>query len=67
MIEFLESVSNLQQGLQSFRSMRRTGERKRPQMAAMSNVLTELDVQNLAAHHAQQRTRAVVYVIAPSQ
>ena len=45
----------------------RTGERKSPQMAAMSEVLTEADVQNLAAHYAQQRARAVVYVKVPSK
>ncbi len=45
----------------------RTGARKSPQMAAMSDVLTEEDVANLAAHYARQRARAMVYVIMPSK
>jgi cytochrome c553 len=43
----------------------RTGERKSPQMAAMSNVLTPADVENLAAHYALQKARAIVYVTLP--
>ncbi len=43
----------------------RTGTRKSPQMAAMSDVLTEQDVENLAAHYARQQARAFVYVILP--
>lgn len=45
----------------------RTGARKSPAMAAMSEVLTEADVENLAAHYARQNARAVVYVIVPSK
>jgi cytochrome c553 len=45
----------------------RTGERKSPQMAAMSDVLTEADVENLAAYYARQKARAVVYVILPAK
>jgi cytochrome c553 len=45
----------------------RTGERKSPQMAAMSGVLTEADVENLAAYYARQKARAVVYVILPAK
>jgi cytochrome c553 len=43
----------------------RTGERKSAEMAAMSDVLTEADVENLAAYYARQRARAVVYVTLP--
>jgi cytochrome c553 len=43
----------------------RKGERKSPQMAAMSDVLTEADVENLAAYYARQKARAVVYIILP--
>jgi len=43
----------------------RTGARKSPAMAAMSDVLTEADVGNLAAHYARQKARAVVYVTLP--
>jgi cytochrome c553 len=43
----------------------RTGERKSPQMAAMSDVLTEAEVESLAAHYARQKARAVVYVAVP--
>jgi cytochrome c553 len=45
----------------------RTGARKSPAMAAMSEMLTEADVENLAAHYARQRARAFVYVILPSK
>jgi cytochrome c553 len=45
----------------------RTGERKSPQMAAMSDLLTEADVENLAAYYARQKARAVVYVILPTK
>ena len=44
-----------------------TGARKSPQMAAMSGVLTEEDIANLAAYYARQRARAVVYVTLPSK
>ena len=45
----------------------RTGDRKSPQMAAMSEGLTEADVENLAAYYARQRARAVVYVALPAK
>jgi cytochrome c553 len=45
----------------------RTGERKSPQMAAMSHVLSETDVANLAAYYARQRPRAAVYIFLPSR
>jgi len=45
----------------------RTGARKSPAMAAMSEMLTEADVENLAAHYARQRARSFVYVILPSK
>lgn len=45
----------------------RKGERKSPAMAAMSEVLTEADVENLAAHYARQNARGVVYVTLPSK
>ena len=45
----------------------RTGERKSSQMAAMSNVLTAADVENLAAYYARQKARAVVYVTLPAK
>jgi cytochrome c553 len=41
----------------------RTGVRKSPQMAAMSGVLTEEDIDKLAAYYARQNARAFVYVI----
>jgi cytochrome c553 len=43
----------------------RTGTRKSAPMAAMSEVLTEADVQKLAAYYAQQKARAFVYVTLP--
>ncbi len=45
----------------------RTGARKSPAMAAMSEVLTEADVENLAAHYARQKARAVVYITLPAK
>jgi len=54
-VEYLEKV------LHAYR----TGARKSPEMAAMSDVLTEGDVENLAAHYARQKARTVVYVILP--
>jgi len=45
----------------------RTGARKSREMAAMSGVLTELDVDNLAAHYAGQMARAVVFVPVPAK
>ncbi|MBI3371882.1 MAG: c-type cytochrome [Betaproteobacteria bacterium] len=41
----------------------RTRARKSPPMAAMSDVLAEVDIENLAAHYARQKARAVVFVI----
>jgi len=43
----------------------RTGERKSPQMAAMSDALTDADVENLAAYYSRQKSRSVVYVLLP--
>jgi cytochrome c553 len=45
----------------------RTGKRKSPQMLAMSDVLSESDVDNLAAYYARQHPRAVVYVVLPAR
>ena len=45
----------------------RTGERKSPQMAAMSEALTEADVENLAAYYSHQKARSVVYIILPAK
>ena len=45
----------------------RTGARKSPQMAAMADVLTEQDIEGLAAHYARQKARAVVFVPLPSK
>jgi cytochrome c553 len=36
-------------------------------MAAMSEVLTESDVEGLAAHYARQKARAIVYVVLPAK
>ena len=44
-----------------------TGARKSPQMAAMADVLTEQDIESLAAHYARQKARAVVFVPLPSK
>ena len=44
-----------------------TGARKSVAMAAMSGMLTDADVENLAAHYARQKARAVVYVTLPAK
>jgi cytochrome c553 len=45
----------------------RTGERKSPQMAAMSDGLSKGDVESLAAYYARQKARGVVYVTLPAK
>ena len=45
----------------------RSGERKNTTMAAMADGLTAADVENLAAHYARQKARAVVYVAQPGK
>ena len=45
----------------------RTGARRSPAMAAMSAVLSEQDVEKLAAHYARQQPRAFVYMIVPTK
>jgi cytochrome c553 len=45
----------------------RTGERKSPQMAAMSDALTDADVESLAAYYSRQKARSVVYVQLPAK
>jgi cytochrome c553 len=45
----------------------RTGARKSPQMAAMSDVLTDQDITNIAAYYARQKARGVVFLILPSK
>ena len=43
------------------------GIHKNSTMSAMSSTLTETDIENLAAHYARQKARAVVYVMLPSK
>jgi cytochrome c553 len=45
----------------------RTRTRKSPEMAAMSDVLTDYEVESLAAYYARQKPRAVMYVTMPSR
>jgi cytochrome c553 len=45
----------------------RTGARRSPEMAAMSEVLSGNDVRNLAAYYARQKSQAVVYVPIPAK
>jgi cytochrome c553 len=51
--------------LQSVLGAYRTGARRSPEMAAMSDVLSENAVRSLAAYYAHQKARAVVYVPIP--
>ena len=41
--------------------------RRSSEMAAMSDALSESDIENLAAHYARQKARAVVYVTVPAK
>lgn len=56
-LDYLEKV------LQAYR----TGARKSPQMAAMSDVLTDQDIANVAAYYTRQKARGVVFVMLPSK
>ena len=56
-LDYLEKV------LQAYR----TGARKSPQMAAMSDVLTDQDISNVANYYARQKARGVVFVMLPSK
>ncbi len=51
----------LEQVLQAYR----TGARKSTAMAAMSALMTEADVRDIAAYYARQTARAVTYVVLP--
>lgn len=56
-----QRVDYLEKVLHAYQS----GARKSVAMAAMSGVLTDADVEDLAAHYARQKARAVVYVTVP--
>lgn len=58
-----QRVDYLEKVLQEYRKRLR----KSPAMAAMTDGLTDADVENLAAHYARQKPRAVVFVIAPAK
>jgi cytochrome c553 len=58
-----QRVDYLQKVLHAYR----TGTRKSPEMAAMSDVLSEADAENLAIWYARQKPRAVVYVPLPAK
>jgi cytochrome c553 len=45
----------------------RTRARKKSEMTAMSDVLSEDDIKHLAAHYSRQKARAVVFVTLPSR
>jgi cytochrome c553 len=56
-VDYLETVLNAY----------RTGARKSQAMAAMSTVMTEADVKDVAAYYSRQKARAVVYVVLPAK
>jgi cytochrome c553 len=58
-----QRVDYLEKVLQYYR----TGARKSPQMAAMSDVLTDQDITNIAAYYARQKARGVIFVTVPSK
>jgi cytochrome c553 len=41
--------------------------RKNPQMAAMSDVLSDGDIRNLAAHYSRQKAKAVMFIAIPGK
>ena len=45
----------------------RSSTRKNREMAAMSDILSEEEIKNIAAHYARQRARAVVFVTLPEK
>ena len=45
----------------------RRGTRKSREMAAMADGLSEDDIENLAAHYAHQKARAVLFVPLPGK
>jgi cytochrome c553 len=53
----------LEKALRDYRS----GNRKSPQMAAMSGVLSDQDIKDLSAHYASRTARAAVFVPMPSK
>jgi len=53
--------------LQAALSDYQTHARRSPEMAAMSGVLSEEEVNNLAAHYSSQKARAVVFVTVPGK
>lgn len=56
-----QRVEYLQKALRTYQ----TGARNSVAMAAMSGMLTDADVESLAAHYARQKPRAVIYVTLP--
>ena len=58
-----QRIGYLEKVLHAYQS----GARKSPEMAVMSNVLGEADIESLAAHYARQKARAVVYIPVPAR
>ena len=63
--QFPALAGQRQEYLQKVLEAYRTGTRRSPEMAAMSEVLSQNDVRNIAAYYAHQKARAVVYVPVP--
>jgi cytochrome c553 len=58
-----QRVDYLQKVLDAYRS----GTRQSPEMTAMSSMLSDSDIKNLAAYYARQKARTVIYVPIPSR
>jgi cytochrome c553 len=58
-----QRVEYLQTALREFQ----TGARTSSEMHAMSDVLSEDDIKNLATYYAHQKARAVVFMPAPDK
>ena len=58
-----QRVDYMEKVLQDYK----TGARKSPQMGPMADVLSDQDIESLAAHYAHQKARAIVFLPLPSK
>jgi cytochrome c553 len=58
-----QNVEYLERVLHAYQS----GARRSPEMAAMSDVLNDDDVKNLAAHYSRQKAKAVLFITVPEK
>jgi cytochrome c553 len=58
-----QNVEYLERVLHAYQS----GARRSPEMAAMSDVLSDDDVKNLASHYSRQKAKAVLFMTVPDK